>query len=42
MLGTAHQGFYLVASYGPTKFLLRLLIWVGCAWLGVLAYSAIA
>lgn len=41
MLGTAHRGLYFVASYGPTKFILRLLIWGGCAWLGVLVYTAL-
>jgi hypothetical protein len=42
LLGTAHQALYFIASYGPTKFVLRLVMWSFCAWLGVLVYSAIA
>lgn len=42
LLGTAHQALYFIATYGPTKPLLRLLMWSFCGWLGVLAYSAIA
>ena len=42
LLGNAHRGIYFLASYGPTKFLLRLLIWGGCAWLGVVVYRTLA
>jgi hypothetical protein len=41
LLGTTHQALYFIASYNPTKFLLRLLMWSACAWLGVIVYSAI-
>jgi hypothetical protein len=42
LLAGAHRGLYFVASYGPTKFVLRLLMWGGCAWLGVMVFDAIA
>ncbi len=42
LLGNTHQALYFVASYGPTKFVLRLLMWSACAWLGILVYGAIA
>jgi hypothetical protein len=42
LLGTTHHALYFLASYGPTKFVLRLLMWSGCAWLGVMVYAAIA
>jgi hypothetical protein len=42
LLGSMHQLLYFIASYGLTKFMLRLLMWSACAWLGVLVYSAMA
>lgn len=42
LLAGMSQLLHFIASYGPTKFLLMLLMWSGCAWLGVLVYGAIA
>jgi hypothetical protein len=42
LLGSMHQSLYFLASYGPTKFVLRLLMWSWCAWLGVMVFNAIA
>jgi len=42
LLGTSHQALYFIATYGPTRLLLRLAMWSFCAWLGVLIYSALA
>jgi hypothetical protein len=40
LLGSMHQALYFIASYGPTKFVLRLLMWSTCAWLGFTAFDA--
>jgi hypothetical protein len=41
LLGSTHRGLYFIASYGPTKFVLRLLMWSACAWLGVTVFSGV-
>jgi hypothetical protein len=41
LLGTANHTIGFIANYGPTKLLLRLALWGGSAWLGMLAFSAI-
>jgi hypothetical protein len=42
LLGNSHRALYFVASYGPTKLVLRVIMWSTCAWLGVLVYGTIA
>jgi hypothetical protein len=41
-LSTTGQLLNLLIAHDPFKFVLRLLVWSGCAWLGVLAYGAVA
>lgn len=41
-LSTTGQLMNLLIAHDPFKFVLRLLVWSGCAWLGALAFGAVA
>jgi len=42
MLSTTSRLAYVLIGLNPYKFVLRLLVWAMCGWLGVLAFNAIA
>ena len=42
MLSTTSRLAYVLIGLNPYKFILRLLVWAACGWLGVLAYNALA
>lgn len=42
LLGTTHQALHFIATYGPTKLVLQVVMWSACGWLGLLVYAAIA
>ncbi len=42
LLSTTGQLMNLLIAHDPFKFVLRLLVWAACGWLGMIVYDLIA
>ena len=42
MLSTTSRLAYVLIGLNPYKFVLRLVVWAFCGWLGILVFNAIA